>query len=108
MAHYENLPIYKSALDLTIYIEKIVRFFSRYHKYTIGKDLRNTARRVLILVAKANIKQERIEVLLEALENLDELKILVRGHFKWANSYRLMQGINRKPMIANYLSYKEV
>ncbi len=32
MARYEHLPIYKK--DLTIYLEKIVRNFSRYHKYT--------------------------------------------------------------------------
>jgi hypothetical protein len=78
MAHYENLPIYKAALDLAIYIEKIVRFFSRYHKYTIGTDLRDTSRRILVLVAKANIKEDRVETLLEALEKLDELKILIR------------------------------
>ena len=78
MAHYENLPVYKAALDLTIYVEKIVQFFSRYHKYTVGTDLRNAARRVLILVSKANIKQDRVEALMEALEKLDELKILVK------------------------------
>jgi len=33
MARYEHLPIYK-AMDLTVYLEKIVRNFSRYHKYT--------------------------------------------------------------------------
>jgi len=37
---YENLPIYKSALDLCVYIETIVQGFERYHKYTIGEDLR--------------------------------------------------------------------
>jgi hypothetical protein len=78
MAHYENLPIYKAALDLATYIEKIVHFFTRYHKYTIGTDLRNASRKILVLVAKANIKQDRVEVLLEVLEKLDELKILIR------------------------------
>ena len=78
MAHYENLPVYKSALDLATYFEKIVHFFTRFHKYTIGTDLRNASRRILVLVAKANIKQDRIAVLTEALEKLDELKILVR------------------------------
>jgi hypothetical protein len=29
------------------------------------------------------------------------------GHFKWANSYRLMQVINKKPIVINYLNYKE-
>jgi hypothetical protein len=40
MARYEHLPIYKGAMDLTIYFEKIVRNFSRYHKYTLGSELR--------------------------------------------------------------------
>jgi four helix bundle protein len=78
MAYYENLPVYKSALDLVVYIEKIVRFFSRYHKYTIGSDLRNASRKVLLLVAKANVKQDRKTALTEALEKLDELKMLIR------------------------------
>ena len=78
MAHYENLPVYKASLDLAIYFEKMVHFFTRYHKYTIGTNLRNASRRILVLVAKANIKQDRAEALLEALEKLDELKILVK------------------------------
>ncbi len=38
MARYEHLPIYKKAMDLSIYFEKIVRNFSRYHKYTLGSE----------------------------------------------------------------------
>jgi len=34
MARYEHLPIYKKAMDLAVYLEKIVRGFSRYHKYS--------------------------------------------------------------------------
>ena len=37
MARYEHLPIYKKAMDLTIYFEKIVRNFARYHKYTLAR-----------------------------------------------------------------------
>jgi len=39
MARYEHLPIYKKAMDLAVYLEKIVRGFSRYHKYTLGSEL---------------------------------------------------------------------
>lgn len=39
MARYEHLPIYKKAMDLTVYFEKIVRNFSRYNKYTLGSEL---------------------------------------------------------------------
>ena len=35
MARYEHLPIYKTAMELTVYLEQVVRNFSRYHKYTL-------------------------------------------------------------------------
>jgi hypothetical protein len=47
MARYEHLPIFREAYDLTVHIEKIVRNFSRYHKYTLGTDLRNKSRAIL-------------------------------------------------------------
>jgi len=75
---YENLPVYKKALDLTVYFEKIVSNFSRYHKYTVGTELRNLSRRILVLVAKANIRENRIKSLSEAMDALEELKINIR------------------------------
>jgi len=75
---YENLPVYKKALDLTVYFEKIVLNFSRYHKYTVGTELRDLSRKIVVLIAKANIKATRKEYLIEALDKLDELKILIR------------------------------
>ena len=39
MARYEHLPIFKKAMDLAIYFEKIVRNFSRYNKYTLESVL---------------------------------------------------------------------
>ena len=44
MAQYEHLPIYKAAFDLNLYVEQIVRNFSRYHKYTLGTELRERSR----------------------------------------------------------------
>lgn len=40
MARYEHLPIYKIAMDLAMYLEQVVRNFSRYHKYTVGSEPR--------------------------------------------------------------------
>ncbi len=77
-ALYENLPVFKAALDLAVYFEKIVQHFGRYHKYTIGTDLRNLSRKILILIAKANTKRERKESLEETLEKLRELKITIK------------------------------
>ena len=75
---YENLPVYKKALDLAVYIETIVFHFSRYHKYTVGADLRNLSRRIVVLVAKANLKSVRKVTLVEALDNIEDLKIHIR------------------------------
>ena len=76
-ARYENLQVYKRALDLAVYFEKIVRNFSQYNKYTLGADLRNLSRRILVLIAKANTKEVRKESLESALDTLEELKIIV-------------------------------
>lgn len=91
---YENLPVYKKALDLTVYIENIVRNFSRYNKYTVGTELRNLSRHILVLIAKANIKVTRKEYLIEVLEKLEEFKILIRickeiKAFHFLNSYEV-------------------
>jgi hypothetical protein len=41
MAQYEHLPIYREAMRLAVHLENIVRGFARYHKYTLGSELRN-------------------------------------------------------------------
>ncbi len=58
MARYEHLPIYKKAMDLTVYFEKIVRNFSRYDKYTLGSELREKSRQIVELIIKANSTKE--------------------------------------------------
>ena len=35
MARYEHLPIYKSALDMTVHFERLVAGFSHYLKYIL-------------------------------------------------------------------------
>ena len=50
MARYEHLPIYKAAPDLTVHFEQVVAGFSRYHKYTLGTELREASRGVLMQV----------------------------------------------------------
>lgn len=78
MSQYEHLPIYKKTFDIVVYIEQIVRNFSRYHKYTLGTEMRNLSRETLILIIKANSQKDKRETLLRVRENLEELKILAR------------------------------
>lgn len=71
---YEGLPAFRAATDMVAYFETIVRGFSRYHKYTIGTDLRNLSYEVLDLIAEANRRIDRIEKLKIALNKLQKLK----------------------------------
>jgi hypothetical protein len=71
MARYEHLPIYKKAMDLTVYFEKTVRNFSPYNKYTLGSELREKSRQIVELIIKANFTKERLPLLLELRERLE-------------------------------------
>ena len=42
MSHTRHLPIWKAAFDLAVHLEHAVRRFPRYHKYTLGTELRQT------------------------------------------------------------------
>jgi hypothetical protein len=64
MARTDHLPIYKASYDLCLYLEQVVHGFSRYHKYTLGTDLRDAARHALMLVARANAQLDRVPTLL--------------------------------------------
>ena len=70
MARYEHLPIYKQAMNLSIYFENIVRNFSRYNKYTIGSELRTMSSDIVRLIIKANSTREKLPVLYELREGL--------------------------------------
>ena len=54
MAKYENLPIYRKAMELLVYVEQTVRDFPRYHKYATGARLRDPNFELTSLVVKAN------------------------------------------------------
>jgi len=78
MAQTEHLPIYKRSYDLCLSLEQVVRSFSRYHKYTLGADLRDGARRALKLIVRANARRDKVPVLLELREQVEELKVILR------------------------------
>ncbi len=92
MARYDHLPIYRTAFDLAVHIEKIVRHFSRYHKYSLGTALRDNSRRILERIIEANNSLERETILLKLREDLEKFKVLARlchesGGFSSTRSY---------------------
>ncbi|MDX9767258.1 MAG: four helix bundle protein [Ectothiorhodospiraceae bacterium] len=79
MARYRHLPIWKAAMDLAVHLEHAVRRFSRYHKYTLGSELRQTAQRLCRLVARANDArgEQRAEALDDLVLAVEEMKTLL-------------------------------
>ena len=77
MARHEHLPIYKAALDMTVHFEKLVAGFSRYHKYTLGTELREASRGVLMQVLRANNAKDKIERSAELLVLRDRIEALL-------------------------------
>ena len=89
--HYENLPIFKLAMDLCVYLETIVRKFEKYHKYTIGVDLRNYSKDILFLINRANFsKEDRLQNLIKLRDKCEDLKMLIRisKELKAFNSFK--------------------
>ena len=92
MARYDHLPIYRAAFDLSVHMEKIVRNFSRYHKYTLGTELRNCSRGVLRGIIEANNSHDKGPFLLQLRRDLEWLKVLARlcheaGGFSGTRAY---------------------
>jgi hypothetical protein len=51
-----------------VVVEKIVRNFSRYHKYTLGGELRAKSREIVGVIIAANSRVEKLALLLELRE----------------------------------------
>lgn len=56
-----HLPIYKAALDMAVHFEKLVAGFPRFHKYTLGTELREASRVALMQVLRANNSARNLE-----------------------------------------------
>jgi len=78
MARYDHLPIYRADFDLAVHIEKLLRQFSRYHKYTLGTGLRDGSRRILARIIAANDSRDRGPVLAQLRQDLERFKVLAR------------------------------
>ena len=76
--YYDNLPIFKSALRLVVYIETIVKGFDRYDKYSIGLDLRNYSKEIMFIIQRANMSKNREVELSRLRDKCEELKMLIR------------------------------
>ncbi len=107
MARYDGLPIYKRALELVVFLEKAVRHFSRYHKYSIGERLRQTSWDVVVLVVQANNtpvarRRERLVALRDKIEEVNVALAVAKelmafsGPKPWQQAARMAVDLGRQ------------
>jgi hypothetical protein len=93
MARYEHLPIYKKASELAVYLQGVIRNFSRYNKYSIGAELRELSRKIILLIIRANSHRDKSEILTELVETCEMLKtsIVFTKEVKAFSSFKSFQ-----------------
>ena len=78
MAGSETLPIYKSALSLAVYMEQIVRGFEKYHKYTMGVELREKSKTLLFAINRVNMSDDKVKALATLRDACEDMKVLIQ------------------------------
>jgi hypothetical protein len=74
MAQYEHLPIYKKAMELSVYIHNLVHKFSRYNKYTIGTDMRQETYDIIKIIIRVNSEKNKLPLLKELIIHCEMIK----------------------------------
>lgn len=78
MANYDNLPVYKSAYDLLLYVFQIGHNMQRDYRYTLGETLKKELVGILVLIYKANMVTGKSDIIAEARERIVVVKLHLR------------------------------
>ena len=101
MANNDKFQLYKSAFDLTVYIEECYRNFKRSDKYTIGGELRTLFNDFLIKVSTFDDRAESEKAAFcdELLKDLDKCRIkmtlcqelsVFKGYKSWYHAAEML------------------
>ena len=76
MARTEHLPIYKRGYELCLFLEQVVRGFSRYHKYGLGNELSALAANdVVVVSASPSLPPQAVTSMAKTASNISNLRI---------------------------------
>ena len=79
MKQPHHFPLWRDANRLLLTIEQTVRDFPRYHKYTLGTDLRRQAMTVCRLVRRASPRgDDQFDRVTRLVEAVDDLKLQIQ------------------------------
>ncbi|MBT3310137.1 MAG: four helix bundle protein [Gammaproteobacteria bacterium] len=91
-----KFPIYRDANTLLLQIEQAVRTFPRYHKYTIGSELRRATMELVRQLSRSiKYADQRLRWVTEAHDTLDDLKVQIQlaKELKAFHSFRQYESI---------------
>lgn len=78
---YKQIPLWRDASRFLVEVERAVRQFPRYHKYTLGSELRRQAMAICRLVARAaqsNAIGQRERLLEQLVWQVEDTKMSVQ------------------------------
>ncbi len=78
MALFSDLPVYKATYDLLLAIFQFTKDFSKDYKYTVGESIKKETLELLTLIYRANVKRDKNEVLIEARERIEVIRLFIR------------------------------
>ena len=78
MALFNDLPVYKATYDLLLAIFRFTKDFSKDYKYTVGESIKKETIALLTLIYRANLKRDKNELLQEARERIEVVRLLIR------------------------------
>ena len=78
MGLHQELPVYKASYDLLISIFEICSHFKKEYKYTVGESLKKETIDLLTLIYRANSRKDKQEILQEARERIEVIRLFIR------------------------------
>lgn len=97
MVQQQRYPIWRDAQQLLLAIEQAVRGFSRYHKYSVGAQLRASAMRLCQAIHRAmSRRSSRLKLVQQVAELLDDLKFQIQ----LARELRAFENFNQFQRVA--------
>ena len=73
----QDYPIFRSALELCVYIETIVKSFDKYHKYTIGEDMRKFSKDMIFIINRIGLVKNKESALTKLRDRCEDMKMLL-------------------------------
>jgi len=106
----KSIPLWRDANTLLLEIEKSVRYFPRYHKYTLGAEMRQQAMRICRLINRAFIDKESklqtVKRLVMAInDGVNEAHIIQQGTLKGGLKRRCVRTLFIQPGVELCPSY---